>query len=82
MTALQLSQIEQFQADIAGIEQIIDAAIVATKSRDYFWYSPILTSELDGKVGDIVVKPRTQEEVMRVASIAASVICSMPAMSA
>ena len=71
MTAAQPSSLQQFQADIADIEQVTDAGIVATKSRDYFWYSPILKAELDGKVGDIVVKPRTQEELIHVAAACA-----------
>ena len=66
MTALQ-----DFQRDIAGIGAITDAATVAAKSRDYFWYSPILQQQLDGKVGDIVVKPKTEAEVMRVAAACA-----------
>ena len=66
MTALQ-----QFQNDIMGIDRVTDAATVATQSRDYFWYSPILNAQLDGKVGDIVVKPRTQDEVIRVAAACA-----------
>jgi FAD/FMN-containing dehydrogenase len=66
MTALQ-----QFQNDIAGIEVVTDPGTVAAKSRDYFWYSPILTAQLDGKVGDIVVKPRTQDDVIRVAAACA-----------
>ncbi len=66
MTALQ-----QFQTEIAGIEMLTEPGTVAIKSRDYFWYSPILSAQLDGKVGDIVVKPRTQDEVIRVAAACA-----------
>ena len=66
MTALQ-----NFLTEISPIEFTQNAAEVAAKSRDYFWYSPILTELLDGKVGDVVVTPRTQEEVVRVAAACA-----------
>ena len=66
MTALQ-----DFQRDIVGIETVTDAVTVAAKSRDYFWYSPILQQQLDGKVGDIVVMPKTEAEVIRVAAACA-----------
>jgi FAD binding domain len=60
-----------FLADIAGIASVTDARTVAAQSKDYYWYSPILKEQLDGKVGDIVVKPATQGEVMRVAAACA-----------
>ena len=66
MTALQ-----SFLAEISPIEFTQNAVQVAAKSRDYFWYSPILTELLDGKVGDVVVTPRTQEDVVRVAAACA-----------
>ena len=63
-----MTPLQQFQADISGIECLTDPDLVASKSRDYFWYSPILKEQLDGKTGDIVVKPRTEAEVLRVAA--------------
>ena len=66
MTALQ-----NFFADIAPIESNLNPTQLAAKSRDYFWYSPILTELLDGKTGDVIVAPRTQDEVIRVAAACA-----------
>lgn len=66
-----MTPLQNFLAEIASIEFTQNAAQVAAKSRDYFWYSPILTELLDGKVGDVVVSPRTQEEVVRVAAACA-----------
>lgn len=54
-----------------GIAITTDATQVAAKSRDYYWYSPILTEQLDGKTGDLVVNPTTQEEVIAVAATCA-----------
>ena len=61
-----MTPLQQFLHDIAPIASSTDAALVAAKSRDYFWYSPILTDLLDGRVGDAVVMPRSEAEVVRV----------------
>mgnify|MGYP006269027359 CR=1 FL=1 len=42
-----------------------DSAIRA-KSRDFFWYSPVLKSRLDHVVADFVVSPRSEAEVIEV----------------
>lgn len=54
-----------------GIAITTDAAGVAAKSRDYYWYSPILSEQLDGKSGDLVVSPTTHDEVVAVAATCA-----------
>jgi FAD/FMN-containing dehydrogenase len=59
------------RADIAGIAVADDAATVRMKSRDFFWFSPILKPLLDDKRADLVVMPRTKGEVIRVAAAAA-----------
>jgi hypothetical protein len=66
-----LTQHAAFLADIAGITTVADARTVAAQSKDYYWYSPILKEQLDGKVGDIIIKPATQDEVIRVAAACA-----------
>ncbi len=42
-----------------------DAAIKA-KSRDFFWYSPVLKDRLDHVTADFVVSPRSEAEVIEV----------------
>ncbi|MEO9824295.1 MAG: FAD-binding oxidoreductase [Paracoccaceae bacterium] len=42
-----------------------DAAIRA-KSRDFFWYSPVLKDRLDHVVADFVVSPKDEAEVIEV----------------
>jgi len=35
-------------------------------SRDFYWYSPVLRKQLDGKVGDLVVQPMNATEIQGV----------------
>ncbi|WP_088893464.1 FAD-binding oxidoreductase [Leptolyngbya ohadii] len=58
-------------AELEGIEMIRDAAQVAKLSKDYYTYSPLLQAELNDKVGDIVIRPANEAEVMRVAAVCA-----------
>ncbi len=44
---------------------------VRRKSRDYFWYSPILNAQLQGKAADVVVTPRNEADVLRAAAACA-----------
>src|SRR5438874_2079232 len=60
-----------FLGDIEGIETITTPLIVRQKSRDFSWFSPILARELENKLADLVVVPKTEDEVMRVASACA-----------
>src|SRR5947209_19813063 len=58
----------RFEAELGGIPCITDPAAVRQKSRDFFWYSPILKAQLDRKTADIVACPRTEAEVVTVAA--------------
>lgn len=71
MTGKRAYDLAALRTDIAGIRVYDDPKQVELKSRDYFWYSPILAQELEGRVGDLVVLPKDQEEVRRVAAAAA-----------
>jgi FAD/FMN-containing dehydrogenase len=63
--------LEALRARAPGIQVDTDARTLEAKSRDYYWYSPILTEQLDGKHADVVVTPSTQEEVLAVAATCA-----------
>ena len=52
--------------DLAGLEQSADPALLRQKSRDFYWYSPLLKSALDGKRADLWVRPRDEAEVLAV----------------
>ncbi|MCR8724558.1 FAD-binding oxidoreductase [Frigidibacter sp. ROC022] len=60
-----------FRAAIDGIQIYDDPKQVALRSRDYFWYSPILNEDIGHYVGDLVVVPKDQDEVRRIAAAAA-----------
>lgn len=57
--------------DLGGIPHSAEPALLAEKSRDYYWFSPILKKELDGLTAELVVAPRTQDEVLEVAALCA-----------
>ena len=60
-----------FLADIAGIEATTELIELKRKSRDYFWYSPILYEMLKDECADVVVTPKTESDVIRVAAACA-----------
>ncbi len=60
-----------FLSDIKGIEVEDSPQTVRLKSRDYFWYSPILNEQLRKCWAHLVVCPKTEAEVIRVASACA-----------
>ncbi|ADO43171.1 FAD-binding oxidoreductase [Ketogulonicigenium vulgare] len=62
--------LDAFRAAIDGIEVEDRPHIVRQKSRDFFWYSPILKRQLDGFVGDLVVSPKDEDEVIRILAAA------------
>jgi FAD/FMN-containing dehydrogenase len=60
-----------FSAALSDVPVESDPKTVQKKSRDFFWFSPVLKRQLQGKLADVVVAPRDEAEVMRVASAAA-----------
>lgn len=40
--------------------------VVNRLSRDFYWYSPVLRRQLDGKFADVVVHPVTVQEIQDV----------------
>lgn len=59
-------KLQAFRSDIAGIPHTGDPAQVRRKSRD-FTNSPILKEEAEGKVADLLVTPRSRNDVLQVA---------------
>jgi FAD/FMN-containing dehydrogenase len=60
-----------FLTALDALELIDHPVQLRLRSRDFYWYSPILKAELDGKAADLIVVPRTIDEVVRVAAACA-----------
>ena len=52
--------------ELDGMRIEDNPAIVQQKSRDFYWYSPVLKRQLDNVTGDIVVSPKDEAQVIRV----------------
>jgi FAD/FMN-containing dehydrogenase len=63
--------VEQFRRDIGDVASTTDERQLRIKSRDFHWYSPILTPQLQNCRADIVVQPRSEQEIETVAAAAA-----------
>ena len=62
---------DAFLADLAGIPHSRDAAALRVKSADFSWFSPIMSAALGGRLADVVVSPRNEEDVLRIAAACA-----------
>ena len=60
--------IATLKSRLGSIRTEENPALVKQKSRDFFWYSPILKRQLDHVVADIVVSPTSEAEVVQVLS--------------
>ena len=60
-----------FKQALGTIPHADDPATLRLKSRDFYWFSPILKDQLDGKLAELVVLPRSEAEVIEVAALAA-----------
>ena len=45
---------------------LVNPQVVERLSRDFYWYSPVLRKQLDGKVADVVVQPLNVTEIQSV----------------
>ena len=66
MGAAGMTDIARLKAALGGIKIEDNPAIVKQKSRDFFWYSPVLKRELDHVTADLVVSPKNEAEVIQV----------------
>ncbi len=55
--------IAAFRSLIGPIKCEDNPVLVKQKSRDFYWYSPVLKRELDAVTADIVVSPVSEAEV-------------------
>jgi FAD/FMN-containing dehydrogenase len=45
---------------------ILNPQIVEQLSRDFYWYSPVLRKQLDGKLGEVVLQPLDAVEIQKI----------------
>ncbi|MBV8744122.1 MAG: FAD-binding oxidoreductase, partial [Xanthobacteraceae bacterium] len=70
MTTASQSALAQFRQDIGDITASTEERQLRQKSRDFYWYSPVLTEHLQNCRADIVVEPRSEAEIARVVAAA------------
>ena len=58
--------IAALKLDLDGLKIEDNPAIVQQKSRDFYWYSPVLKRQLEHVTADLVVTPQDEAEVIRV----------------
>jgi FAD/FMN-containing dehydrogenase len=63
--------LDAFIAELGDLPFETAPNIVLAKSRDFFWYSPILKELLAACVGDAIVMPRSEADVVTVARLCA-----------
>ncbi|WP_134681532.1 FAD-binding oxidoreductase [Paracoccus ravus] len=69
--ASRAAAIAALKAELDGIRVYDDEKALELRSRDYFWYSPILNDQLADCRGELIVMPTTQEDLIRVAAAVA-----------
>ncbi len=55
--------------ELIQFELIESGSALSAKSRDFFWYSPVLKDRLDHIVADFSVSPKNQDEVIQILKV-------------
>lgn len=63
-----MEKLDRLLSDLSDIPYTVEPALVRQKSRDFFWYSPVLNRQLRGCSAQAVVSPRDEADVLRVAA--------------
>jgi len=78
MAAVSTTKVSEQNYDLAAFVAALgdvpvedDPKVLQRKSRDFFWFSPILKTQLEGKLADLIVVPRDEADVIRIAGAAA-----------
>jgi FAD/FMN-containing dehydrogenase len=67
-----MNNLSAFLAGLGDIPAVQDPATVRRKSRDMTAnFSPVMKRELEDKLADVIVSPRSRDDVLRIASAAA-----------
>ena len=60
---------EAAKQELSHLDLDTNPVSVRAKSRDFFWYSPVLKARLDHLAADFVVNPRSEAEVIEILSV-------------
>jgi FAD/FMN-containing dehydrogenase len=63
---------EAFLKDLGGVPSSRDPAALRVKSADFSWFSPIMSAALGGRLAEVVLSPRDESEVVRIAAACAT----------
>ena len=63
--------VQHLSSELPTLDWITEPQRLARLSQDFAWFSPVLKEALQGKRGDIAVRPRTEDEVRQVVSACA-----------
>jgi FAD/FMN-containing dehydrogenase len=63
-----MEALDRLLDDLSGIPVVTEPALVRQKSRDFFWYSPVLNRQLRDKTAQAVISPRSEADVLRAAA--------------
>ncbi len=61
-----MSKLDALKADLEGIRMTDNPGVIKQKSRDFYWYSPLLKEQLEAVRADLIVTPKDEAEVIRV----------------
>ncbi len=61
-----MAELAALKSDLSDLKTNEDPATLLKKSRDFYWYSPILKRQLDDVVADLIVAPQNEAEVVRI----------------
>jgi FAD/FMN-containing dehydrogenase len=60
-----MADLDQLRAELGDMPVVTDPARVQLKSRDFYWYSPVLKRQLEHVRADLVIEPQGEAEVIR-----------------
>ena len=63
--------LQALRATLAGLDLDDSEAARSRAAADYHWYSPVLAEQLHGRRPDLVLRPRSVDEVLRIAAACA-----------
>ena len=63
------ANLDAAKAALAHLDLEENPKLIRNFSRDFFWYSPVLKERMDHLLGDFVVRPRNEQEVIAILRI-------------